>query len=190
MVCKFLLPAMRLHLLSANVLQPSPLFGSFFFFFTVSESWANNRLMKERQKEHEKWKKRLLKICIFSMQPSLGLWINGYIDSHFLLTVFQIGVILSFFLPTALCRHLHQHFIGCLGQGHFFLTLVHDFVTWPARLLDGTFFSSLGFLLEEFKNVIIFCHVLHINPVITWSIPGVKPFPCHVPHSPLSATPC
>ena len=64
-------------------------------------------------------------------------------------------------------RHLHQHFIGCLEQPHFFLILVNDFVTCPARLLDGTFFSSLGFLLEGFKNVIIFCHVLSINLVIT-----------------------
>ena len=74
-----------------------------------------------------------------------------------------------------------------LAKGYFFLITVNDFVTCPARLLDRTFW---GLLLEGFKNVIIFCHVLSINLVITWSIPGVKPFPCHVPHSPLSAMPC
>ena len=81
------------------------------------------------------------------MQPRLGLGINRCINPHFLLTVSQIGVILSFFLSTALCKDIllvHQHFVGYLGQGHFFLILVNDFVTCPARLLDGTFFLALG----------------------------------------------
>ena len=82
-------------------------------------------------------------------------------------------------------KHLHQYFIGCLGlkkklefqlvlfassshdllvEGHSFLITVNDFVTCPARLLDRTFW---GLLLEEFKNVIIFCHVPGINLVTT-----------------------
>ena len=113
--------------------------------------------MKERQKEHEKWKKRLLKICIFSMQPSLGLWINGYIDSHFLLTVFQTGVILFFFVHCTMQRHLHQHFIGCLGQPHFFPILVNDFVTCPTRLLDGNFLPWVPFRRVQECNHILPC---------------------------------
>ena len=85
------------------------------------------------------------------MQPRLGLGINRCINPHFLLTVSQIGVILSFFLSTALCKDIllvHQHFIGYLGQGHFFLILVNDFVT---KTVGWDFFLSLGFLLEEFR---------------------------------------
>ena len=48
--------------------------------------------------------------------------------------------IIILFVYCTMQRHLHQHFIGCLGQPHFFLILVNDFVTCPTRLLDGNFF--------------------------------------------------
>lgn len=49
------------------------------------------------------------------MQPRLGLCINSYLNVHFLLTVFQIGITLSFFLSTML-KHLHHYLLVVQGR--------------------------------------------------------------------------
>ena len=72
--------------------------------------------------------------------------------------------IIILFVYCTMQRHLHQHFIGCLGQPHFFLILVNDFVTCPTRLLDGNFF---------FKPWVPFRRVQECNHILPG--PSYKP---------------